>query len=85
MARFIITDLTDPSSTPKELELIVPQLAVPVQPLREGSSRSYAMLKETANAISVDVHGTGPTDNCEREDGQPSARPKYLDKDIDFL
>ena len=39
MARFIIADLTDPSSIPKELETIVPSLAVPVQPLLEGSSR----------------------------------------------
>jgi uncharacterized protein YjbI with pentapeptide repeats len=46
MARFIIADLTDPSSIPKELEAIVPHLAVPVQPLLEGSSRSYAMFKD---------------------------------------
>jgi uncharacterized protein YjbI with pentapeptide repeats len=46
MARFIIADLTDPSSIPKELEAIVPTLAVPVQPLLEGSSRSYAMFKD---------------------------------------
>jgi len=46
MARFIIADLTDPSSIPKELEAIVPDLAVPVQPLLEGSSRPYAMFKD---------------------------------------
>jgi hypothetical protein len=45
MARFIIADLTDPSSIPKELEAIVPDLAVPVQPLLEGSARPYAMFK----------------------------------------
>jgi hypothetical protein len=46
MARFIIAGLTDPSSIPKELEAIVPSLAVPVQPLLEGSSRPYAMFKD---------------------------------------
>jgi hypothetical protein len=46
MSRFIIADLTDPSSIPKELEAIVPQLAVPVQPLLEGSSRPYAMFTD---------------------------------------
>ena len=46
MARFIIADLTDPSSIPKELEAIVPGLAVPVQPLLEGLSRPYAMFKD---------------------------------------
>jgi uncharacterized protein YjbI with pentapeptide repeats len=46
MARFIIADLTDPSSIPKELEAIVPHLAVPVQPLIEGLSRPYAMFQD---------------------------------------
>ena len=46
MSRFIIADLTDPSSIPKELEAIVPDLAVPVQPLLEGASRPYAMFKD---------------------------------------
>jgi uncharacterized protein YjbI with pentapeptide repeats len=46
MARFIVADLTDPSSIPKELEVIVPHLAVPVQPLLEGQSRPYAMFKD---------------------------------------
>jgi hypothetical protein len=46
MARFIIADLTDPSSIPKELEAIVPSLAVPVQPLLEGLDRPYSMFKD---------------------------------------
>ena len=46
ITRFIIADLTDPSSIPKELEAIAPGLAVPVQPLLEGSARPYAMFKD---------------------------------------
>ena len=46
MARFIIADLTNPSSIPKELEAIVPSLAIPVQPLIESSARPFAMFKD---------------------------------------
>jgi hypothetical protein len=46
MSRFIIADLTEPSSLPKELEAIVPTLAVPVQPLLEGSTRPFSMFKD---------------------------------------
>lgn len=46
MARFIIADLTAPSSISKELEAIVPTLAVPVQPLLEGSTIPYSMFKD---------------------------------------
>ncbi|GAC1634478.1 MAG: pentapeptide repeat-containing protein [Ktedonobacteraceae bacterium] len=46
LSRFIIADLTEPSSIPKELEAIVPTLAVPVQPLLEGSIQPYAMFKD---------------------------------------
>jgi uncharacterized protein YjbI with pentapeptide repeats len=33
LARFIIVDLTDPSSTPHEVATVIPQTVVPVQPL----------------------------------------------------
>ena len=46
MARFIIADLTDPSSIPQELQAIIPSVRVPVQPLLQGSSRPYAMFKD---------------------------------------
>ena len=46
LARFIVADLTEPSSIPKELEAIVPALAVPVQSLLEGPTRPYAMFKD---------------------------------------
>ena len=60
MAHFIIADLTDPSSIPKELEAIVPHLAVPVQPLLEGSSGPYAMFKDYWKYEWVLSTGTGP-------------------------
>jgi hypothetical protein len=46
MARFIIADLTDPSSVPHELQAIVPTLEVPVQPLLEGPSQPFSMFKD---------------------------------------
>ena len=46
MTRFIIADLTDPSSIPKELEAIVPMVAVPIQPLIHGVSRSFSMFSD---------------------------------------
>jgi hypothetical protein len=46
MARFIVADLTDPASLPKELEAIVPRLAVPVQPVIEAPNEPYAMFSD---------------------------------------
>ena len=46
LARFIVADLTDPASIPKELEAIVPDLAVPVQPLIEEGHDPYSMFSD---------------------------------------
>jgi uncharacterized protein YjbI with pentapeptide repeats len=46
LSRFIIADLTDPSSIPQELYAIVPTLAVPVQPLLEAPKREYSMFAD---------------------------------------
>jgi Pentapeptide repeats (8 copies) len=43
MARFIIADLTDPASIPQELQAIVPDVAVPVQPLIAQDAKPFAM------------------------------------------
>jgi len=51
MARFIIADLTDPSSTPHELATIVPFLrTTPVLPLRLAGSGGYSMFEDLARA-----------------------------------
>jgi Pentapeptide repeats (8 copies) len=47
MARFIIADLTDPSSIPHELGTIVPFLrTTPVLPIRVVSSQGYSMFED---------------------------------------
>jgi len=56
LARFIIVDLTDPSSAPHEVATIIPQTAVPVQPLltlqpliidgKAVERREYAMVED---------------------------------------
>jgi hypothetical protein len=43
LSRFIIADLTDPSSIPQELQAIIPTLAVPVQPVLLEGKREHAM------------------------------------------
>lgn len=46
LSRFIIADLTDPSSIPQELYAIIPPLAVPVQPVLEYSKREYSLFPD---------------------------------------
>ncbi len=43
LARFIIADLTEPSSIPMELQAVVPDLAVPVQPLLLSGQQEFSM------------------------------------------
>jgi hypothetical protein len=46
MARFIIADLTDPSSIPQELQAIIPSVRVPIQPLLLEGSSLYSMFRD---------------------------------------
>jgi hypothetical protein len=51
MARFIVADLTDPSSIPHELATIVPHLrSTPVPPLRLRGSGGYNMFEDFQRA-----------------------------------
>jgi hypothetical protein len=47
LARFIIADITEPRSIPHELQAIVPDLAVPIQPLLlKSSTDEYSMFQD---------------------------------------
>jgi uncharacterized protein YjbI with pentapeptide repeats len=46
LARFIIVDLTDPSSAPHEVATVIPQTVVPVQPVILGGEREYSMFRD---------------------------------------
>jgi hypothetical protein len=46
MARFIIADLTDPSSVPHELAMIVPTTPVALQAIVRKEQREYAMFAD---------------------------------------
>lgn len=43
LSRFIIADLSDPKSIPLELQAVVPELAVPVQPLLLSGQSEFSM------------------------------------------
>jgi hypothetical protein len=46
LSRFIVADLTDPSSVPYELAQVVPGLAVPVQPILLTGKRAFSMFPD---------------------------------------
>jgi uncharacterized protein YjbI with pentapeptide repeats len=46
LARFVIADITDPKSIPLELQSIVPDVAVPVQPLLLEGSPEFSMFRD---------------------------------------
>ena len=60
LARFIIADLTDPSSIPYELGRIIPNTKVSVQPILLSSRREFAMFPD----LQDDYHWVLPIGSC---------------------
>jgi uncharacterized protein YjbI with pentapeptide repeats len=46
MSRFIVADISEPSSIPQELQAIVPDVEIAVKPLIEAGLRPYAMFSD---------------------------------------
>jgi uncharacterized protein YjbI with pentapeptide repeats len=46
LSRFVIADITDPSSIPQELQSIIPTLAVAIQPILEVGKKEYSMFAD---------------------------------------
>ena len=46
LSKFVIADVTNPKSTPLELEALVPQIMVPFQPIIEEGDTPFAMLQD---------------------------------------
>jgi uncharacterized protein YjbI with pentapeptide repeats len=66
MARFIIADLTDPSSIPHELGTIVPFLrTTPVLPIRVVGSTGYSMFEDLRRSYNwvLDIHEYADSDS----------------------
>jgi hypothetical protein len=46
LSKFVIADVTNPKSTPLELQATVPELMIPFQPIIEEGEKPFAMLQD---------------------------------------
>jgi hypothetical protein len=46
MAKFVIADITNPKSTPLELQATIPEIMVPFQPIIQEGEKPFAMLQD---------------------------------------
>jgi hypothetical protein len=46
MAKFVIADITNPKSSPLELQATVPEMTVPFQPIIQEGEQPFAMLQD---------------------------------------
>ena len=46
LSKFVIADITNPKSSPLELQATVPEIMVPFQPIIEQGEKPFAMLQD---------------------------------------
>jgi hypothetical protein len=46
LSKFVIADITNPKSSPLELQATVPEIMVPFQPIIEQGERPFAILQD---------------------------------------
>ena len=46
LSKFVIADITNPKSSPLELQATVPEIMVPFQPIIERGEKPFAMLQD---------------------------------------
>ena len=46
LSKFVIADVTNPKSTPLELQATIPELMIPFQPIIQAGQKPFAMLED---------------------------------------
>jgi hypothetical protein len=66
MSRFTIADITNPRSSPLELQVLVPEYMIPFVPIIQEDEEPFAMFKDLRRDWVLDVPKFSPPDDLLR-------------------